>query len=122
MTYWILLAIAGFLTFLSIKRYHFAFAVVGTLSWFAVWGYHINYPPTNIVAGTFVYDLLYYAYIIMAFTPILLYVAGRTSRKSTTSLSVEDGKIVAQSSTQENVPNGLDEYKATMRRAVRRRR
>lgn len=122
MTYWIVLAIAGYLSWLSLRRYNIAFAIAGTLSWFAVWGYHTTNPPTNIVAGTFVYDILYYAYIVMGIAIMFIYLSGRTGSKSKASLTVEDGKIVAESSTQENVPSGLEEYRATMRRAVRRRR
>jgi hypothetical protein len=120
MTFWILLAIAGFLTLLSIRRYNLIFSFAGALGWMAVWGYHLEHPPANITVGTLVYDLLYYTFIIMAIAVIYLYFAGRSKRESTTSLSVEDGKIVANtiSETQGTTGESVEEYRNRMHRRI----
>lgn len=121
MTFWILLVIAGFLTILSIRRYNIIFSFSGALGWMALWGYNLNNPPANITVGTFVYDLLYYTFIIMAIAVIYIYFAGRSKRESTASLSVENGKIVAQS-TSEETREPTEEYRQRVRRALRQNR
>ena len=127
MTFWILLVIAGFLTLLSIKRYNLIFSFAATLMWLAVWGYNLDNPPANITIGTFVYDLLYYTFIIMAIAVIFIYFVGKSKRESTTSLRVEDGRIVAHtvSETQSTVGETPEQYRQRVNRALhpnRRRR
>lgn len=118
MAFWILLAIAGFLTSLSIRRYNLIFSFAGALAWMAVWGYNLNYPPANIVVGSFVYDLLYYIFIIMAIAVIFIYFVGKGKRES--SLRVEDGKIVASTMTETQSEAGEtpEQYRQRVRRAL----
>lgn len=120
LTYIILVVFAIIMTWLSLIRYQFVLSVVAMLAWFALWGYHLTNPPTNITIGTFVYDLLYYGYIIMALGVFLKYIAGRTGRQTKTSYKIEDGSIVSESTTVESKPvNRKEEYRTKVRRALR---
>ena len=121
MTFWILLAIAGFLTLLSIRMYNIIFSLAASLGWFAVWGYHLNNPPANITIGTFVYDLLYYIFIIMAIVVMYIYFRNRGKQTSVTKISAENNEIVARTYNggMEETP---DEYRMRVRRALRSRR
>jgi len=86
----------------------------------AVWGYNLDNPPANITVGTFVYDLLYYMFMLMAIAVIFIYFVGRSKRESTTSLSVEDGKIVANtiSETQGTTGESVEEYRNRMHQRI----
>jgi predicted permease len=66
MTFWILLAIAGFLTYLSLRYRNFWLSASGALGWFAVWWYNTQYPPTNIAVNSFGHQVLYYLFILLA--------------------------------------------------------
>ena len=125
MTWWILLALAAFLTWLSLRYYNFVFSLTGMLMWFAVWGYNLNTPPAGVTIGTFLYDVLYYAFFFLALATFLGYFRGRRRQETTTTLGVEDGKIVAQSTSERNITEPVEEYRQRVRRALnpnRRRR
>ena len=129
MTWWILLAIAGFLTWLSSRNASLGYAVSAFFLWFAVWGYHLNNPPANVVIGTLVYDLLYYTFLIMAFATLLWYWRNRGRTESQTRISEGDGEILTRNETRTGVtPNqslmsmSPEEYRNHVRNRTRRRR
>ena len=122
MTFWILLVMAGFLTVLALWRYNFVFYFVASFGWWGLWAYHVNYPPANIVIGTLAYDIIYYTLILVALGVFLLYFIGRRQRQSMTSLGVEDGKIVANTASQESTADATEEYRQRVRRALNPRR
>jgi len=74
MTYWILLVIALSLSIVSLKWRNILFSLGGTLGWVALWAYHQAYPPLNIAVGSFVHEVLYYAYIIFAIAVMLVWI------------------------------------------------
>ena len=66
MTFWILLAIAGFITFLSLRYFNFWLSACGALAWIGIWWYNTQYPPTNIAVNSFGHQVLYYLFILLA--------------------------------------------------------
>ena len=117
MTYWVLLAIAGFLTLLSLRHHNILFSLSGMLGWIGVWAYNLNYPPTNITVGTFMHDVLTYTYIMMAIAVMYIFFRGRRSRDTITSVGAVDGKIMAHTSTQEERGETTAEYRQKVRKA-----
>lgn len=123
MTFWILLAIAAFLTFLSLKHYNLLFSLGGSLGWLTLWMYNLNYPPTNITIGSTLHEFLIYTFIIMAIATILIYFrSGR--RVAQERGGVEDGD---SSGGRPYGGRGLmnlteDEYRSKVRRATRKSR
>lgn len=77
MTFWILLAVAGFLTWLSLKKYNLLFSLCGSMGWLAVWAYNLSHPPTGVTTGTFLHDLLTYTFILMAIAVMFIYFGNR---------------------------------------------
>ncbi len=127
MTFWILLAIAGFLTLLSLKHYNIIFSFAGTLGWMAVWGYNLDHPPSNVVVGTFVYDLLYYTFIIVAIAVMLIYFRNRSRQTSGSGGgNVERGETSVRAIREGGaMSESAEEYRMRVRRALhpnRRRR
>lgn len=123
MTFWILGVLAGFLTFMAVKRHNFVFYAGASLGWWALWGYNLSNPPANITIGTFVYDILYYSLILMAIGVFLLYFRNRNqmsgtsangeTRESGNDSTVERGSLITMPP---------EEYRDRIRRAVRRGR
>lgn len=77
MTWWILLAVAGFFTLLASRRYEFVYTAIASLFWWGVWGYYTTTPPAGVTAGTFLYDLVYYSFIMVALGVFFLYFRNR---------------------------------------------
>ena len=77
MTFWILLAIAGFLTFLSVRYFNFWLSACGALSWISVWWYNTQFPPTNIAVNSFGHQILYYVFILLAIGTFFNWVRNR---------------------------------------------
>lgn len=77
MTFWILLSIAGFFTLLASRANNFVYPVIASLGWWTVWGYNLNNPPAGITVGTFIYDLLYYTFILISIGVFFLYFRNR---------------------------------------------
>lgn len=128
MTFWILLVIAGFFTLLSLRYRNLLFSFSGMLGWIAVWVYHQNYPPTNIVQGTFLYELLLYAFIVMAMAVMFLYFWNRSRgftgypRTAKEQASYDNELRTAGDSDKGLLELGENEYRVKVRRSLRSRR
>jgi magnesium-transporting ATPase (P-type) len=124
MTFWILLAIAGFLTFISLKFYNLLFSFVACLAWIGIWAYNLSYPPTNITAGTFVHEVLTYVFIILAITVMLLYFRTRSKNLSNSRNGIDIETITADKNSNRPISKGMmdmsaEEYRDNFRRAIR---
>ena len=78
MTFWILLVIALVLTYVSMRWRNLFYTFGAVLGWLALWVYNQTYPPTNIVVGSFIHEVMYYAFIVMAIGVFLVYLGNRS--------------------------------------------
>ncbi len=124
MTWWILLALAGFLTLLSLRHYNLFFSLSGALLWLAIWGYHLNNPPANVAIGSFVFDLLFYVFIMMFIATIYLFFVNRGRMPSgKTRTPVEQAKYEKEYEEAKRLPSdGEEAYRQRVRRALRSKR
>ena len=124
MTWWILLAMAGFLTWLSFRQYNLLFSFCASLLWFAVWGNHLNNPPAGVAVGSFVFNLLFYTFLLMANAVMLLYFRNRGRMSSgQTRTAVEQANYEKEYNEAKNAPSDdTEEYRQRVRKALRPRR
>ncbi len=124
MTFWILLATAGFLTVISLRYNNILYSLAGSLVWIALWMYNLSYPPANIVIGSTLHEVLVYTFIIMAIATMYMYFRnrGRTSRSR-----VSEGESGVGGGVLSPTPKGLmdlspDEYRRYLVARMRGRR
>ncbi len=124
MTFWILLAIAGFLTLMSLRYRNILMSLGASLGWIALWMYNLNYPPTNIVIGSTLHEVLVYTFIIMAIAVMLMYFWNRnrgfTGYPTT---KREEAALEAQSRRPRGIMDlSSEQYKTYIHSRIRRRR
>lgn len=122
MTFWILLATAGFLTVMSLRHYYLMLSFSAALGWIALWMYNLNYPPTNITIGSTLHEVLVYTFIMMAIATMYMYFRnrGRTSAGTSGSGGGESG--ASPPSAPSLMDMSPEQYKAYIRSRVRRQR
>lgn len=129
MTWWELLVLALVLTIVSFRHINILLSLGATIGWFALMAYNLDHPPTNIIQGSVIHQWLTMGFIAVGLGTMLMFFRNR-------------GRIVNRSESWgevrsrregggEEVPvperRGLmdmtsGEYRATVRRAVRRRK
>ena len=127
MTFWILLVIAGGLTYISMRWRNLFYTLGAVLGWLSLWVYNQNYPPTNIVVGSFIHEVMYYAFIVMAIGVFLVYLGNRRRGYTGFPMTKHEESEIEERSTRNRPTRGLmdlppDQYKAYIRSRIRRRR
>ncbi|KKL98817.1 hypothetical protein LCGC14_1820660 [marine sediment metagenome] len=125
MTYWVLLVLALALSWGSLKYRHLLFSLASVIGWIALWRYNLTYPPTNIIAGDITHEWLTYIYIILALAMIFMWLANRNRGYTGYSRSAKEEQEYQKVAKETNQkPHSLmsqssDEYRATVRKALR---
>lgn len=129
MTFWILLVLAGWVSFLSLRHRNLLLSLGAAIMWLALMAYNLTNPPTNITQGSTIHEWMTMAFIIVAIAVVYMFFYTRGRTESTTRISAGEGEVLARSSKQEGVTAtkslmdmSPDEYKAYIRTRVRRRR
>lgn len=124
MTFWIILAIAGFLTAISLRYRNLLFSLAGSLGWLALWMYNFSYPPTNITVGSTLHEFLVYTFILMAIGTMLVYFWNRSRGYTGYPPSVKDNAdAVVRGGMANRGIMGMNyyEYRTYLRNRLRRR-
>ena len=128
MTFWILLALAGWVSFLSLRSKNMLLSLGASIMWLALMAYNLKFPPTNITQGDTIHEWLTMGFIVLAIAVLLAWFRNRGRTESQIRVSAGDGEILARRSTQLGVTNkslmemSPEEYKGFIRTRVRRRR
>jgi hypothetical protein len=131
MTFWILLVIAGWLTYYSLKYNHLLLSLGASIAWLTLMGYNLNFPPTNVVVGSTIHEWMTYVFVIVAIAIGFAWFRGRGRTESTTRVGLGKEEIIAQTTTKTGVTGknlmnqSEEEYRASVRRSLhpsRRRR
>lgn len=77
MTFWILLAIAGGLSLISLRYRNMLFTLGATLGWFALLAHHLNTPPFGVTQGSFVHEALLCVFAIMGIAVMMMWARNR---------------------------------------------
>lgn len=133
MTYWILLAIAVVLSFMSIAIRHINILVAfgASMAWLTLMAYNLTTPPAGITVGSTVHQWLTLVFLIVAIAVFMMWVRNRGRTESVTRVGLGKGEVVAGTAKKEGVSGrGLlgmndDEYRTYIRKTLhpnRRRR
>ena len=128
MTYWILMALAGWVSFLSLRSRNLLLALGASIMWLALMAYNLNFPPTNITQGDTIHEWLTLGFIALAIGVLFAWFRNKGKTVSEGRTSLGEGEILTRSSTKIGVTNkslmkmSPEEYKVFIRTRVRRRR
>ncbi len=127
MTYWIILVMALALSLISLRYRNILFALGGTLGWIALWAYHQSNPPAGVSVGSFVHEVMYYAFIVMAIAVMFVYFKNRdrgyTGYPTTKSEEVElDQRRISRRPARGLMDLSPTEYRAVIRSKMRHKR
>ena len=129
MTFWIILALAGLVSYLSLRNRNLLLSLASSIMWLALMAYNLSYPPTNITQGDTIHEWMTMGFIITAIAMLVMWFRNRGKTESQTRISEGDGEILARGSTRTGVtPNqslmkmSAEEYRAYVRTRMRRRR
>ena len=124
-TFWILLALAGLLSWFSLRHINVLLALSSSMAWLTLMGYNLNYPPTNITQGSTLHEWLTLVFVVLAITMIFWWFRTRGRTETVTRAKIEDGEVVAHSTKVDGITERNDAYRQTIRKALhpnRRRR
>jgi hypothetical protein len=76
-------------TVISLRYYNLLLSMVGMLAWLILWGYNLNNPLSGIVQGSFVHELMTYAFMIMAIVTMLVFFRTRGKNATTSSNGID---------------------------------
>ncbi len=129
MTFWIILVLAGWVSYLSLRSKNMLLALGASIMWLALLAYNLNFPPTNIVQGDTIHEFLTLGFIAIAIAVLLAWFRNRGTTVSQGRISEGDGEILTRSSTQTGVtPNqslmsmSPEEYRRHIRSGMGKRR
>ena len=128
MTFWIILALAGWVSFLSLRHHNMLLSLGASIMWLALMAYNLNYPPTNIVQGDTIHEWMTMGFVIIAMAMMFMWFRERGRSVSQTRVTANEDGINISSEKQEGLPRtslmdaGNEEYRARVRRAVRSKR
>lgn len=129
MTFWILLALAGLVSYFSLRHRNLLLSLGASIMWLSLMAYNLTYPPTNITAGDTIHEWMTMGFVIIAIAVMYMWFRNRGRTESMTRVSAGEGEILARSATQEGVTPtrsvmalSPEEYKAHLRSRMRRRR
>lgn len=118
MTFWILLVLAGWLSFLSLRHIHILLSLGASMSWLTLMAYNTVYPPTNVVVGSTVHEWMTYVFVVVAIAVMFIWFRNRGHKESVTRVGANEKEVVAHTTTRENVIGGIDEYRARVKKAL----
>ncbi len=123
MTFWIILVFALVLSIISLKYRNLFFSFAGALGWFGLWAYNNSYPPTNVVRGSFVHEVLMYGSLVMAIGVMFTYFRNRQRGYTGYDVTAKEKNEIESRRT----PRGLmdlspSEYQQHIRARMHRRR
>ncbi len=128
MTYWVLVALAVGVSFLSLFRVNLLLSLGGFAMWMILMAYNLAFPLTNVTQGDTIHEMMTLGFIALALATLLAWYKNRGRTESSSRISMGDGEILARGSTQTGVtPNqslmrmSPEEYKAYLRTRMRRR-
>ncbi len=128
MTFWIFLAVASVLSYFSLRYIHILLSLGASVAWLALWRYNLVYPPTNVVVGDITHTWMTYVFVIVAIAVMFMWFRERGRTESVTRAALGKEEVIIQTTKREGVTGknlmGLteEEYKASVRRSLRRRR
>lgn len=126
-TYSIILVAAIALSLISLRYRNLLFTLGGVLGWIALWRFHQTNPPTSIVAGSFVHEVLMYGYIVMAIAVFVMWVRNRErGYTGYTQTKREQAQLEARYASKQPrrgiMEMSATEYRAYLRNRLRKRR
>ena len=126
MTFWILLAIAAFLTYISFKWRNILLSLGAMISWFVLWRYNNDFSPTNIVQGDITHTWMTYTFLVLAIAVMFMFFRNRAKDYTGYPRSVDEereyqDKLKAPKQASSFADESNTEYKRRVRRAVRRK-
>jgi hypothetical protein len=87
-TFWILLAVCGLLEYFYFKqKWNVLLSIITAVSWLGLMTYTLTNPPTNIIAGSFLQELLILVFLGGAFFNLYMWFRNRDSKFSDTGKS-----------------------------------
>lgn len=122
MTFWLLLAIAIFLSYLSLRFYNLLLSVGGSIAWLSLLVYNLSYPPTNITQGDTIHTWLTYGFGVMAIAVIFFWVRnrnrdiGKTNNKNN---KTEEDEVFSRYTLMNETP---DDYRRRVHSALHPRK
>lgn len=123
MTWIILMVFALCLSVIALRWMNILLAIVSSAAWFSLLAYNVNYPPANITQGSNIDTFIIWAIAIVAVT-IPIITISRMRGRATANISSVDGDELKQKI--ETIPSlssmTTEEYRAYVRRRIRRRR
>lgn len=122
MTWFAILLLAIGFTVFALWRFNLLLSIVASAGWFAFLAYHVAYQPTNIIAGDTVDTFIIWAVCIIAIAiPLITIIRmrGRTER-GIGGVEGDEKRTLSSNSTVSSM--NTDEYRAYIRRRIRRRR
>jgi hypothetical protein len=122
-TYSILLVVALALSLVSLKYRNILFALGGILGWIGLWAYHKDNPPAGIIEGTFIHEVLMYAYIAMAIATFIMWLRNRNRGYTGYPLSrgeqdEQERRIISNRPTRGLMDLSTSEYRSVMRAKI----
>ena len=123
MTFWILMTLAGWLTFLCLRNSNLLLSLGAGIAWFSLMAYNLTNPPTNITAGSIVHEWLTMGFFILGIAVILMWFRTRGRTESVTRVGVEKSEtggseVVAKTMKVEEVRDDSDAYRQRVRKAL----
>lgn len=129
MTFWILLVLAGWVSFLSLRSQNILLALGASIMWLALMAYNLNFPPTNITRGDTIHEFLTLGFIGIAIAVLLAWFRTRGKIESVARISMGDGEVLSRRETRTGVTLNQslmnmspEEYRTHIRTRMRRRR
>ena len=127
MTFWILLVLAGWLSYLSFRNKNMLLALGASIMWLCLMAYNLSYPPTNITQGDTIHEWMTMGFVVLAIAVLYTWFRNRGKTESQTKISVGDNELLLRSAKSEGVTKekslmdkSPEEYRAYVRRAIRR--
>lgn len=122
----VLFVVAGFFTIISLKYYNLIFSFVGMICWIGLWAYVKDNPPTGVLQGSFVHEIMMYAFIIIGVTVMLLYFRTRIKNIPNARNGI-DSEVIQPEGKPALERRGLmdistEEYRARVRKSLNRKK
>ncbi len=128
MTWLELVGVASILTFIALHYNNILLSLASSVFWLVLWAYNLDHPPAGVVQGSAIHEWMTMGFVIVAMAVMFIWFRSRKAVSSVTG-RITKGKNGEEGETTINMEiehKGLldmseDEYRAKVRKALRRR-
>ncbi|KKN79347.1 hypothetical protein LCGC14_0341290 [marine sediment metagenome] len=125
MTFWILLVLAGWMSYLSLRHTHVLLSLGASIFWLTLMGYNLTFPPTNIVIGSTLHGWMTMGFAVVAIAVMFIWFRNKGRTETTTRVGLDDKGVIATTSTRVGVTGkslleqSPEEYRDAIRKSLR---